>query len=84
MNKVAIRKEIIKYAGPGILGLVANSLYIVVDGVFVAKMLGANSLAAVTAVVPVAIYLWRRDHKKYVKKQKTTKPAAKAAADQRA
>lgn len=53
MNKVAIRKEIIKYAGPGILGLVANSLYIVVDGVFVAKMLGANSLAAVTAVVPV-------------------------------
>lgn len=53
MNKKAIRSEIIKYAGPGILGLVANSLYIVVDGVFVAKMLGANSLAAVTTVVPV-------------------------------
>lgn len=49
----SIKKEIIKYAGPGILGLVANSLYIVVDGVFVAKMLGAESLAAVTTVVPV-------------------------------
>lgn len=48
-----VRKEIIKYAGPGILGLVANSLYIVVDGIFVSKMLGAKSLAAVTTVVPV-------------------------------
>ncbi|NLB91759.1 MAG: MATE family efflux transporter [Clostridiales bacterium] len=49
----AIRKEILKYAAPGILGLVANSLYIVVDGIFVAKMLGPASLAAVTVVVPV-------------------------------
>ncbi|NLY21493.1 MAG: MATE family efflux transporter [Tissierellia bacterium] len=53
MRKTDVRKEIIKYAGPGILGLVANSLYIVVDGIFVAKMLGANSLAAVTTVVPI-------------------------------
>lgn len=52
MNK-SLKNEILKYAGPGILGLVANSLYIVVDGIFVAKMLGAKSLAAVTTVVPV-------------------------------
>ncbi len=49
----SIRKEIMTYAIPGILGLVANSLYIVVDGIFVSKMLGAKSLAAVTTVVPV-------------------------------
>lgn len=52
MNK-SLKKEIMFYAIPGILGLVANSLYIVVDGIFVAKMLGPNSLAAVTTVVPV-------------------------------
>ena len=48
-----IRKEILKYAILGILGLVANSLYIVIDGIFVAQMLGEKSLAAVTTVVPV-------------------------------
>lgn len=48
-----IRKTFIKYAGPKILGLVFNSLYIIVDGIFVAKMLGAQSLAAVSTVVPV-------------------------------
>ncbi|WP_164845590.1 MATE family efflux transporter [Anaerosphaera multitolerans] len=51
--KKEIRKNILKYAIPGILGLVANSLYIVVDGIFVAKMLGPKPLAAVTTVVPV-------------------------------
>ncbi|HEY4536833.1 MAG TPA: MATE family efflux transporter [Erysipelothrix sp.] len=48
-----IKKEILKYAIPGILGLVANSLYIVIDGIFVAQMLGDASLAAVTTVVPI-------------------------------
>ena len=52
-NKAAIRKEVLRYAGPGILGLVANSVYIVVDGIFVANMLGSDALAAVTTVVPV-------------------------------
>lgn len=52
-KSISIKKEILKYAGPGILGLVANSLYIVVDGIFVAKMLGSDALAAVTIVVPV-------------------------------
>lgn len=52
MDKI-LKKELVKYTIPGILGLLANSLYIVVDGIFVAKILGSKSLAAVTAVVPV-------------------------------
>lgn len=51
--KKEMRNNILKYAIPGILGLVANSLYIVVDGIFVAKMLGSKPLAAVTTVVPI-------------------------------
>lgn len=53
MNQKVLKKELMKYAIPGILGLLANSLYIVIDGIFVSKMLGAKSLAAVTLVVPV-------------------------------
>ncbi len=47
------KKQIFKYIGPGIVGLLFNSLYIIVDGIFVAKMLGSNALAAVTVVVPI-------------------------------
>lgn len=37
---------------PGIAGLLFNSMYIVVDGLFVARMLGREALAAVTVGVP--------------------------------
>ncbi len=47
------KKELLKYMGPGIIGLLFNSIYIVVDGIFVANMLGPDALAAVTVVVPV-------------------------------
>lgn len=47
------KNQMLKYILPGIVGLLFNSLYIIVDGIFVANMLGNNSLAAVTIVVPV-------------------------------
>ncbi|WMJ76930.1 MULTISPECIES: MATE family efflux transporter [unclassified Sedimentibacter] len=46
-------RKLLSYIVPGIAGLIFNSLYIVVDGLFVARMLGRESLAAVTVGVPV-------------------------------
>lgn len=48
-----IFKELLSYMIPGIAGLLFNSLYIVVDGLFVARMLGREPLAAVTVGVPI-------------------------------
>lgn len=48
----AIFKELLNFIIPGITGLLFNSLYIVVDGIFVARMLGREALAAVTVGVP--------------------------------
>lgn len=47
------RKKIFQYMIPGIVGLLFNSLYIIVDGIFVSQMLGSKALAAVTLVVPI-------------------------------
>jgi len=44
---------LLSYIIPGVAGLLFNSLYIVVDGLFVARMLGREPLAAVTVGVPV-------------------------------
>lgn len=49
--------ELKRYIVPGILGLLANSVYVVVDGIFVARMLGAPSLAAITTVVPILEFM---------------------------
>ena len=47
------KNQMLKYILPGIVGLLFNSLYIIVDGIFVANILGSNALAAVTIVVPI-------------------------------
>ncbi|MBU5426279.1 MATE family efflux transporter [Tissierella pigra] len=59
-NEVAVKNQsknmfrlLLSYIVPGIAGLLFNSLYIVVDGLFVARMLGREPLAAVTVGVPV-------------------------------
>jgi len=44
---------LLSYIVPGVAGLLFNSMYIVVDGLFVARMLGREALAAVTVGVPV-------------------------------
>ena len=52
-NNNEVFGELLKYIVPGIVGLLFNSLYIVIDGLFVARMLGRDALAAVTLAVPV-------------------------------
>lgn len=52
VEEKGLLKELVSYMIPGITGLLFNSLYIVVDGLFVARMLGRESFAAVTVGVP--------------------------------
>lgn len=50
---VFLRGQFLRYAVPGILALLLNSAYVVVDGLFVARLIGREALAAVTIGVPV-------------------------------
>ncbi|GAA0728613.1 MATE family efflux transporter [Clostridium malenominatum] len=52
-NQKSLLNLFSSYAIPGIAGLLFNSLYILVDGLFVARLLGREALAAVTVGVPV-------------------------------
>lgn len=49
----AIGRSFIRCAVPGILALMLNSVYVVVDGLFVARLIGRDALAAVTVAVPM-------------------------------
>lgn len=42
-----------KYAIPQMIGLVFNSVYMIVDGVFIGNVLGRNSMAAAAVAVPL-------------------------------
>lgn len=53
LKNKSIYIELSSYMIPGIAGLLFNSMYIVVDGIFVARLLGREALAAVTVGVPV-------------------------------
>lgn len=53
MEKSMLRREFVGRAVPGILALLLNSVYVVVDGFFVARLIGRDALAAVTVAVPM-------------------------------
>lgn len=53
MEKLTLRKAFLARAIPGVLALLLNSAYVVVDGLFVARLIGRDALAAVTVGVPV-------------------------------
>ena len=42
-----------KYAIPQMIGLVFNSVYMIVDGVFIGNVLGRDSMAAAAVAVPL-------------------------------
>ncbi|MCY6372089.1 MATE family efflux transporter [Clostridium ganghwense] len=46
-------KEFMKYAVPSVIGMMVSALYIVVDGIFVGRGVGASALAAVNVAVPL-------------------------------
>lgn len=46
-------KEFIKYAVPSVIGMMVSALYIVVDGIFVGRGVGASALASINIALPV-------------------------------
>lgn len=53
LSKYKARSLFIRYAVPGILGYIMSSMAVFVDGIFVAKYVGAEAFAAVNIVWPV-------------------------------
>ncbi|MCQ2913875.1 MAG: polysaccharide biosynthesis C-terminal domain-containing protein [Alphaproteobacteria bacterium] len=47
IDKTPVRKLFWKYTIPTIMAMIANSLYVMVDGIFVGRFVGAEGLAAV-------------------------------------
>ena len=52
LGKDSLTKLIIKYAVPSIISMWIYSLYVIIDGIFIGKYLGANEIAAVNIAVP--------------------------------
>lgn len=46
-------KEFLKYAVPSVIGMMVSALYIVVDGIFVGKGVGASALASINIALPI-------------------------------
>lgn len=47
----------LRYAVPQMLGLLFNSVYLIVDGVFIGNRLGRDAMAAAAVVVPILEFL---------------------------
>ncbi|CAM2754748.1 MATE family efflux transporter [Erysipelothrix tonsillarum] len=47
------KKIITRYAIPQMIGLIFNSIYFIIDGIFIGKKLGPDSLAAAGIAIPV-------------------------------
>lgn len=50
-----ILRRFVRYVVPSVVGSVVTSLYLVVDGVFIARGLGETAVAAVTLVLPLTM-----------------------------
>ncbi|QZY55175.1 MATE family efflux transporter [Crassaminicella profunda] len=46
-------KEFMKYAVPSVIGMMVSALYIVVDGIFVGRGVGASALASINVALPI-------------------------------
>lgn len=52
-SKMSNRDIIIKFAIPQMIGLVFNSIYFIIDGIFIGQKLGSDALAAAGVAIPV-------------------------------
>ncbi|QVK16771.1 MATE family efflux transporter [Mycoplasmatota bacterium] len=53
----SIWKEFMKYAMPSVIGMMVSALYVVVDGIFVGRGVGASALASINVAVPFTTLL---------------------------
>lgn len=52
LGQAKLSKLFIKYSIPSIIGMLFFSIYIVIDGIFVGQVVGANGLAAINIAMP--------------------------------
>lgn len=57
LESMPIGKLVLKYYWPAFVGVVANSLYNVIDRIFIGQGVGAAALSGITAVFPVMIII---------------------------
>lgn len=60
-NKLAYKftnKELIKFAMPTVMMMVFMSLYTIVDGIFVSRLVGSNALSAINISLPVLNFIF--------------------------
>lgn len=57
LNSSPIRPLVWQYFWPAFVGMMANSLYNIVDRIFIGQAMGAEALSGVTAVFPIMIIM---------------------------
>ncbi len=57
LNSTPIRQLMWRYFWPSFIGVMANSLYNIVDRIFIGQAVGAEALSGVTAVFPIMIIM---------------------------
>ena len=57
LGQTPIRQLLWRYFWPAFIGVMANSLYNIVDRIFIGQAIGAEALSGVTAVFPVMIIM---------------------------
>ncbi|MFD3158096.1 MATE family efflux transporter [Haloimpatiens sp. FM7330] len=50
-------REFMKYAVPSVIGMMVSALYVVVDGIFVGRGVGASALGSINVAVPMTTLL---------------------------
>jgi putative MATE family efflux protein len=56
MEKEAIFRLLVRFAGPSLVGMVANALYNIVDRIFVGQVVGADGIAAIALAFPCMLF----------------------------
>lgn len=57
LENMPIGKLIMKYYWPAFVGVVANSLYNIIDRIFIGQGVGADALSGITSVFPIMIII---------------------------
>ncbi|MDR1515208.1 MAG: MATE family efflux transporter [Synergistaceae bacterium] len=56
MEQEAIYRLLVRFAGPSLIGMVANALYNIVDRIFVGQVVGADGIAAISLAFPCMLF----------------------------
>jgi putative MATE family efflux protein len=56
MEQEAIFRLLVRFAGPSLVGMVANALYNIVDRIFVGQVVGADGIAAISLAFPCMLF----------------------------